>query len=177
MREKKMRIPMKKPQARKIADELLEAFKVLFQATAVRFTNSIIGGQQVITTVNFDSTSDSCLSIVIEIVSYENSDEYHLDNVYSVIMGDRSFEITIYNSPEDYGYYSTLPDYDSGSYVFCNITEKRPDGTTLYEMSFGFDIKAKTFVELFDIDHHNLDGVVREGFDSIESLLKGRIIL
>lgn len=159
-----------------IADTLLEAFRIVYHAIPMKLTTSIVGGRQVITRV-FCSPDKSKISKTEEgVVSYKDSGEYHLDNLYELHWRNRKFEITLYSSPEDCGYYSVLPDYEEWAYIFCIIKEKYRSGYTKFEMCFGFDSEKKIILELFDIDFHSVNGIVFEAGDSVETSLQGKFI-
>lgn len=173
-------------EARGIANILLKAFGVLYKAVPMKLTTSIQGGQQAITRVFYDSDKTIAPRIENGIVHFEDSDEWHLNNVYQLywkkyanfngINRMQKFEATLYSSPEDCGYYSLLPNHEKLAYVFCIIQEKERSGAIKHEMCFGFDSKKRTFLELFDIDLHTKDGTVYRAEDSIEPELKGRIV-
>lgn len=173
-------------EARGIANDLLKAFSILYNAVPMKLTTSIKGGRQVITRVVYDLLKINKTRVKKEIIDYKDSDEYHLDYVYELYQkrysnifgrdGMQKFEMTLYSSPEDCGYFSLLPNYDDFAYVFCIIQEKERSGSIKHEMCFGFDSEQRTFLELFDIDLHSKDGTVYRSEDSIESELKGRII-
>lgn len=168
---------MSREQALKISNELLETLSILYRANTMqplKLTTSINTGIQTKTRIicNLDDT----IQTSIERYIYKNSEDYHRDNVYLLVWKNRVFDITFYNSPEDCGYYSLLPSYDNETYIFCIIKELRPYDKTKYQISFGFDIEKNSFIELFDIDHHNINGFIRKAGDSIEEELKGRCI-
>lgn len=133
-----------------IANTLLEVFKSMYHAISMKLTTTALEGQQVRI--------------------------YNLDNIYEINWKNRMFRITLYSSPEECGYYSVLPDYRELDYTFCIIQEKRRFGPTKYEMCFGFDSQKRIFLELFDIDFHELNGMIFESGDSVETRLQGRII-
>lgn len=163
-------------EARGIANILLKAFGILYNAVPMKLTTSIEGGRQVITRVfyNLDKTIEP--RIEEGIVDYKDSNEWHMDNVYELHWKKQKFEVTLYSSPEDCGYFSVLPNYEDLAYIFCIIQEKEQSGSIKHEMCFGFDSEKRTFLELFDIDLHTKDGTVYRAEDSIESQLKGRFV-
>lgn len=173
-------------EARGIANDLLKAFSILYNAVPMKLTTSIEGGCQVITRVFYDLLKVNKTRVEKRIINYKDSDEYHLDYVYELQQkrysnifgrdGMRKFEITLYSSPEDCGYFSLLPNYDDLAYIFCIIQEKERNGKIKHEMCFGFDSEKRTFLELFDIDLHAKDGTIYRAEDSIESQLKGRFV-
>lgn len=173
-------------EARGIANELLKAFEILYNAVTMKLTTSIQGGHQDITRVYYDQGKRIEPRVEAGIVNYGDSDEWHLDNVYKLfwnkcseyigMCSSQRFEVTLYSSPEDCGYYSLLPNYDELAYVFCIIQEKDIHGKIKREMCFGFDSEKRTFLELFDIDFHSKDGNIYRAEDSIESELKGRFV-
>ena len=159
-------------EARGIANILLKAFGILYNAVPMNLTTSIEGGYQVVTRVFYDSENPKQPRIENEIKS---SDGWHMDNVYELHWKKQKFEVTLYSSPEDCGYFSVLPNYEDLPYIFCIIQEKEQSGSIKHEMCFGFDSEKRTFLELFDIDLHQ-DGTVYRAEDSIESQLKGRFV-
>lgn len=170
-----MRERLSDARALEIADALLEAFGILYNAIPMKLTTSIEGGQQIITRVFCNPDKAEVIKVEEGRVDYKESDEYHLDNVYELHWKKQKFEVTLYSSPEECGYISVLPNYDDLAYVFCIIQEKR-SGSIQYEMCFGFDSEKKSFLELFDIDLHSFNGIIFSAEDSIESKLQGRII-
>lgn len=159
-----------------IANDLLKAFSILYNAIPMKLTTSVVGGRQVITRIFYDSYKKEVVKQEEGVVNYKDSDEYHLDNVYEFFWKRRKIQVTLYSSPEECGYYSLLPDSEKLAYVFCIIEEKERGNTTKNEMCFGFDSQKKTFLELFDIDHHFYATIFRAE-DSIEEKLKGRVII
>lgn len=168
---------LSREQALKISKELLETLRILYHSNTIqplKLTTSINTGVQ--TKARVICNPDTTIQTSIEKYVYKNSEEYHRDNVYLLVSENRVFDITFYNSPEDCGYYSVLPSYDNETYIFCIIKELRPSDKTKYRICFGFDIEKNSFIELFDIDYHNINGFIRKAGDSIEEELKGRCI-
>lgn len=188
----KQSIQMSYEQAAKIANNFLDVFQALYELEPLRLS----------TLVQNEKTKAKTFRILPDRVIFEStipfrkqetneneaaskkkkvtSDDYHLDIIYKLIQGNRCFEITLLDSPEDYGYCSMLPDFDSATYVLCDIVEKRPNRDEKYQMTFGFDIEKGTFLELFEVLHFNAVGILREypNLDSqLESELKDVVIL
>ncbi|MBQ2835424.1 MAG: hypothetical protein IJE68_01120 [Clostridia bacterium] len=181
-------IQMSYEQAAKIANDFLDVFQALYQFEPLRLSNSIENVRTKFKTFTFlpdrvllkstlswkkqggtTSQKNQCLT-----------DEYYLDIIYTVIWKNRCFEITLFDDPDDFGYCSLLHDYDSSTYVLCDIVEKRQNGDKKYQMTFGFDIEKGTFLELFEVLHYNTVGTLREypNLDSqLESELKDVAIL
>lgn len=162
-------------EARGIANILLKAFGILYNAVPMKLTTSVIGGRQVITRVIYDLDKSLEPKIAEGFVDFSNSDEFHMNNVYELYWKSKKFVATIYESPEDCGYYSILPDDERNHYVFCIIQEKERFNAIKHEMCFGFDSKKRIFLELFDIDYHER-GTIYSAEDSIESELRGRFV-
>ena len=142
-------------QAEKIATELLEIFQQLFK----------------------QRETFVCLSL-FDKSSYKS--DILPDIIYKTIRDNRHFELTFWDDPDDLGYSSILPDYDPSTYVLCYIIEKRSNGEKKYEMTFGFDIEKRTFLELFELVHYNTVGILREYPDmnsELESQLKNIVII
>lgn len=163
-------------EARGIANILLKAFGVLYNTVPMKLTTSIQGGHQVVTKLFYNEEKITEPKIEEAMVRFEDSDEWHLDNVYKLYWKKQRFEVTLYSSPEDCGYFSLLPNYEDLEYTFCIIQEKDWTGVIKHEMCFGFDSEKRTFLELFDIDYHSKEGTIYKAEDSIESELRGRFV-
>lgn len=94
------------------------------------------------------------------------------ENTYNIIYKGKKYEINIYNSPEDCGYYSMLPQYDEETYLLAYVCEIRPeDGSVKQEIYFGFDNISMTFLELFGIYSINKKRFMREcGEDLLDEI-------
>lgn len=175
------RLEMTYEHAAKIANDLLDVFQYLFTPSIlsipVLLSCSKEAGLRKITTITFDSGKITRKTTYSRIVEH---DSYFLDNIYRFIINGRFFEITLFGDPEDCGYCSISPDYNPSTYVLCNIEEKRTNGTKKYEMSFGFDIEKKTFLELFELIHYNTGNTIRvyPNYDTpLENQLKDTVII
>lgn len=188
----KKSIPMCYEQAATIANDFLDAFQILYDLEPLRLSTLVQNEKTKVKTfrflpdrIIFESTIPFCKQEANdnEYASKKkkvSSDDYHLDIIYKLILWNRCFEITLYNDPDDYGYCSMLPDFDSSSYVLCNIVEKRANGDKKYQMTFGFDIEKRTFLELFEVVHYNAVGILREYPNlncQLETELKDVVIL
>ncbi len=161
-----------------IANDLLKAFNILYNAIEMRVASSVQGKHQTIRKVFCNLKSIEPIRIEEQIINYDNSNKYHLDNVYELYWKNRRFVATIYVSPEECGYYSVLPNYCELDYYLCIIEEKNPLGYMKNQMCFGFDFEKKVFLELFDIDYRSsYDGIIYSAEDSVESRLQGTIII
>jgi len=120
-------------------------------------------------------------SLNLNIVDVQNMDViYTPEFVYKVTHNNRSFEMTLFDDPDDLGYCSILPDYNPSTYVLCEIVEKRSNGQRKYEFTFGFNIEKGTFLELFEVLHFNTVGILREypNLNSeLEALLKDVVLI
>ena len=163
-------------QAAKIAHDCLHVLKILYEKEPLRLSTSTECEETKIKTFHFLPNK-----MIVYFDSRSNDEEYHLDILYQVIYENRCFEITLLNDPDDCGYYSELDYFNSSTYVLCEIVEKRPNGEKKYEMTFGFDIQKKTFLELFDIVHYNTQNMIRVYITSptsrLEKNLKNVVIL
>ena len=93
-----------------------------------------------------------------------------------LIMRNRNFKFTVYDSPDGVGYNSVLPDYDPETYLCVNFFELREDNSTKYEITFGFDVEKMQFLELFDFTFTNKIGFCRvpQSIDELEKKFYGR---
>lgn len=98
-----------------------------------------------------------------------------IGKMHKFFWGNRFFQVTFYNSPEDCGYYSALPNYEELRYILCHIVETS-NCHVKYEMYFGFELEKMTFLELFDINYYISSDYVKEStekhINSIEAQLR-----
>lgn len=159
-----------------ISEEMLQALNLLYRFIPLKLSTLKKCGRQIKTSVICSDELDKAF-IEYDIVFNKNSEKYHKDNFYLLICNNRKFDVTLYDSPECDGHYSSLPDYDNSAYVYCHIIEMQENDTIKYEMKFGFDIEKKTFLELFILDHHESNIIIPHSNDLIENHLKGKIII
>lgn len=152
-------IPMTLEHAVSIANDMLDVLQAFIEIQPIQLSNSVENGQTKFKTYKFHP--DGKISFGLD-YGPKVEDDFCLDLISRVIWKDRYFRICFFQNPDDLGYCSMLPDYDSSTYVLCEIMEKRADGSTKHEMIFSFDIEKKTFLELFDILHYNLVDIRRE---------------
>ena len=155
----KKRISMTFEHAISIANDMLDVFQAFIEVHPFfRLSTSVENGQTKYITIKFNTNGKVTIGI-----SYgpKVKDEFCLDLIYRVIWNGRHFRISFFEDPDKLGYCSMLPDYDPSTYVLCEIVEERADGSRKQEMTFSFDIKKKTFLELFEILHYNTVDIIR----------------
>jgi len=191
-------ITMSHEQATLISRDLLTALKIIYELTPLKLSTSIENAKTKVKTFkllpdkivyagSFKFTKKHAVHIqhspeyyFRKALSVNNASEYRLDIVYKLVLNNRCFEITLFDDPDDLGYCSMIPDYDPSTYVVCDIVEKRTNGNKKYQMTFGFDLEKKTFLELFEVLHFNAVGILREypNLNSkLEAELKDTVIL
>ena len=81
-----------------------------------------------------------------------------------------------YDAPDDIGYSSILPNYDSETYICADISELREDNSEMSEIIFGFDIEKMHFLELFELFYVNKINFSRvpQSIDELEKKFFGR---
>ena len=163
--------------AAKIANDLLDVVQILFKLQhPILLCDSSKTGKTIVTT--FKLLQDG---VTVEIAIQNANKMCCIDRMYKLVQNNRYFEITFFSDPDDMGYCSMLPDFNSSTYVLCYIQEKRENGDLKHEMSFGLDIEKGTFLELFELIHYNVDNIVRrypEVYNSpLENELKDSVIL
>lgn len=188
----KQSIQMSYEQAAKIANDFLDVFQALCELEPLRLstldqniktkvkTFRILPDRVILGSTILLRKQDTKENEAVSKKKKVTSDDYHLDIIYKLFMGNRWFEITLFDDPYDCGYCSMLPDYNPSTYVLCDIIEKRPNGDKKYQMTFGFDIEKRTFLELFEVLHYNTVGILREYPDlnsQLEAELKDAVIL
>ena len=111
----------------------------------------------------------------------DNKIEYITKNEYDIFVKGRHFIIEVFNTAEDFGYYSLLPDYDPDTYVCVGIRELYStdyfSDDVKYSVILSFDIEKMIFLELFEIELIN-DVCRKEpkDIDRIEEYFKNRSI-
>ncbi len=97
-------------------------------------------------------------------------------NIYNVSIGNRKFKMLFYDAPDDIGYSSILPNYDSETYICADISELREDNSEMSEIIFGFDIEKMHFLELFELFYVNKINFSRvpQSIDELEKKFFGR---
>lgn len=180
-------IQMSYEQAARIANDFLDVFQALYGLEPLRLSDCVENAKtktktfqvlpgKVVKQLSFPWKKTKITSKNKKGLSNEN----RLNIIYQVVWDNRYFEITLFDDPDDLGYCSLLHDYDSSTYVLCDMVEKRPNGDKKYQMTFGFDIQKSTFLELFEVLHYNTVGILREypNYESqLESELKDVVII
>lgn len=115
----------------------------------------------------------------VQVRHRNSSDETAVSITYQITYHNRIFEIYLTDTPEINGYASIIPDFDSETYLFCDVTELRKNGKIKYELGIGLNIEEGTLIELFEISFCNQKGLWREckEIDFVEKKLKNKVIL
>lgn len=168
-------------QAAKIANNFLDVFQLLYDLEPLRICNSSESARPNVKTFRilpdrvakgFSFPWEKPKNTFKKKKKLDN--DYCPDIIYKVVWRNRYFEITLWDDPDDLGYCSLLDDFDSSTYVLCDMVERRPNGSKKYQMTFGFDIQKKTFLELFEVLHYNTVGILRE-YPNYESKLEAEL--
>ena len=72
--------------------------------------------------------------------------EWITENEYEIFVKNRHFVIEVFNTADDLGYNSILPDYDPGTYVCVEIRELYSTDGVKNSAIFSFDIEKMTFL-------------------------------
>ena len=85
------------------------------------------------------------------------------NNLYIIKYKGIKYEINFYDSPESCGFNRCIKNIDDSKIVFCYIKQYREDTDDVkFDMSFDFDITTMRFLELYNVSHININGMVRE---------------
>lgn len=178
--------------ATKLISDFLDAFSITISFICPRISRCIYNPEidtefrkyeltSILTIKEFDGVfiqqpGANDVSIRTHILHVTN-EEFIETNTIKASFKNRDFKIVIYDSPDDFGYNSMLDtDYDPDSYLAVDIIELRADGSKKYEMFFGFDVIKMQFLELFQLDHCNQVGIIREpkSIDNLEKKFTGK---
>ena len=161
-----------------LAKNLLMTFKVLCENVNATPSENYDSTLPLLTTVNCFSYKAVKIILAHTLNGEENLFQEPTNHVYKFNWYNRLFYVTFHSSPEVYGYYSALPNFDTTPYLFCSIIEMKSRTQKKCLMNFGFNPETKTFLELFDIEDYSVENLIKECWDtnSIEHKIRGKIL-